>query len=310
MGAAVCADQSGAVDGKAHRQVLDCDIVHNLIIGALQEGGINRAKWPHSLRSQSGGKGHAMLFGYADVKCAVRMCLREFVHAGAAGHGSGNGHNPWVSIGQFRQRFAKDILIGRWTATGAFILLAGNDIEFDHAMIFVRRRLGRGIAMAFFGNHMDQYRSFGIVADIFQNGDQLIQIMPVNWTHIIKTQFFKQGSAHRHAARKFFGTFSGAVNAARQFGGQLAGEFAQAQIFAGGYQPRQIGGQAPHRRRNRHVIVVQDDDQPVARRLRVVHRLIGHASRHRSITDDGNGFARFARNLVRHSKTQSRRNGR
>ena len=41
---AVRADQPGAIDGEAHGQVLDRDVVHDLIVGALQEGRIDRAE--------------------------------------------------------------------------------------------------------------------------------------------------------------------------------------------------------------------------------------------------------------------------
>ena len=44
MGRAVGADQPGAVDREAHRQVLDRDVVHDLVVGALQEGRIDRAE--------------------------------------------------------------------------------------------------------------------------------------------------------------------------------------------------------------------------------------------------------------------------
>jgi hypothetical protein len=43
MGRAVGADQPGAVDREAHRQLLDRDVVHDLVVGALQEGRIDRA---------------------------------------------------------------------------------------------------------------------------------------------------------------------------------------------------------------------------------------------------------------------------
>ena len=38
MGLAVLANEAGAVDRKAHRQLLDCHVVHDLVVGALQEG--------------------------------------------------------------------------------------------------------------------------------------------------------------------------------------------------------------------------------------------------------------------------------
>ena len=43
MGRAVGADQAGAVERKPHRQPLDRHVVHDLVIGALQEGRIDRA---------------------------------------------------------------------------------------------------------------------------------------------------------------------------------------------------------------------------------------------------------------------------
>ena len=41
MSGAVGADQTGAVDGEAHRQLLDGDVVHHLVVGALQEGRVD-----------------------------------------------------------------------------------------------------------------------------------------------------------------------------------------------------------------------------------------------------------------------------
>ena len=37
-GRAVLADEPGAIDGKTHRQPLHGHIMHDLVIGALQEG--------------------------------------------------------------------------------------------------------------------------------------------------------------------------------------------------------------------------------------------------------------------------------
>ena len=50
-------------------------------------------------------------------------------------------------------------------------------------------------------------------------------------------------------------------------------------------QPRQIGAHRPHRRGDRHVVVVQNHNQPRAQRAGVVHRLIGHPRAHRPVAD-------------------------
>ena len=173
-----------------------------------------------------------MLLGNANVKSAVRMRGGEFIDSGAARHRGGNRADSGVGVGQLRQRFAKDILVSGRPAAGALVLLAGNDVELDHAMIFVVGGLGRRIAFALFGNDMDQHRPFGIVADIFEDGDQLVEIMPVNRADIIEAQFLEQGAAHRHAAGIFLGALGRVMHPARQLRGQLAGKLAQAHIFA------------------------------------------------------------------------------
>ena len=192
MRAAIRADQTRAVDGEADGKVLDRDIVYDLVIGALQEGGIDRAERAHTLRGKPCGERHAMLFGDANVESAVGVRGSEFVDAGSAGHRGGNCANPGVGLSQFRQCFAEYILVRGRPAARALVLLAGDDVEFDDAMIFVGSCLSRRIAMALFGHDVDQHRSFGIVADIFENRDQLVEIVPVDWADIIEAQFFKQ----------------------------------------------------------------------------------------------------------------------
>ena len=167
MRAAIRADQPRTVNRKPHRQILDRNIMHNLVIGALQERRIDCTKRAHALRGQSRGEGNAMLFGNANVKGAIRVRGGEFVNAGSAGHRGGDRHNARISVSNFCKRFTKDILIRRRAAARALVLFTSDDIEFHHAMIFVRRRLGWRIAMPLFGDHMDQHRPFGIVAHVF-----------------------------------------------------------------------------------------------------------------------------------------------
>ena len=75
MGRAVGADQSGAIDRKAYRQALDRDIVHHLVIGALQEGRIDRRKRLEAFGGEPAGESYRMLLGDADVEAAVGKFL-------------------------------------------------------------------------------------------------------------------------------------------------------------------------------------------------------------------------------------------
>ena len=71
MGRAVSADEAGAVDREAHRQLLDRHVMHDLIVGALQEGRIDRRERLHALGGEAGGKGHGMLLGDADIEACA-----------------------------------------------------------------------------------------------------------------------------------------------------------------------------------------------------------------------------------------------
>jgi hypothetical protein len=77
MGRAVGADEAGAVDGEAHRQLLDRHVMHDLVVAALQEGRIDRAERLVAFRRQAGREGHRMLLGDADIEGAGREGLAK-----------------------------------------------------------------------------------------------------------------------------------------------------------------------------------------------------------------------------------------
>ena len=70
----VGADQAAAVDGEDHRQVLQGHVVDQLVVGALQEGRIDRDDRLQALAGEAGGEGDGMLLGDADIEVAVGYC--------------------------------------------------------------------------------------------------------------------------------------------------------------------------------------------------------------------------------------------
>ena len=91
MGRPVGADQTGAIHGEADRQFLDRDVVHDLIVGALQEGRIDGRERLEALGREPGGERDAVLLGDADVEGAVGKFLLELIDAGARRHRGGDG---------------------------------------------------------------------------------------------------------------------------------------------------------------------------------------------------------------------------
>ena len=108
MGRAVGADIAGAVDGEAHRQVLHGDVVDHLVVGALQEGRVDRAERLQPLGGEAGREGHGVLLGDADVEDAGREDLGELVEAGARGHRGGHRDDAVVVLGFVDQARGED----------------------------------------------------------------------------------------------------------------------------------------------------------------------------------------------------------
>ena len=91
MGGAVGADDTSTVDGEQYRQVLQCHVVHQLVVGALQEGGVNRHHRLNATAGQAGSKGNGMLLGNADIEIAFGKASLKLHQSAAFTHGGGNG---------------------------------------------------------------------------------------------------------------------------------------------------------------------------------------------------------------------------
>ena len=86
VGRPVRADEPGPVEGEADRQLLDRDVVHDLVVGALEEGRIDRAERLVALGREAGRERHRVLLGDSHVEGARRELLAEQVDARARRH--------------------------------------------------------------------------------------------------------------------------------------------------------------------------------------------------------------------------------
>ena len=286
VGRAVGADQAGAVHGEAHRQPLDRDVVHHLVVGALQEGRVDRAERLVAFGRKPGGEGHRVLLGDADVEGALREDLLEQIDAGAGRHGGGDADDLVVLLGFLDQALAEHLLVGRRVRLGLG-LDAGRDVELDHAVIFVGGVFRRRVALALLRPAMDEDRPGLAVAHVLQDRQQLIEVVAVDRADVVEAELLEQRAAGHHAAGEFLGAQRADFQRLRQLLGELLADLAQRAIGAAGEQARQIARHRADRRRDRHVVVVEDDDQARIHRAGVVHGLVGHAGRQRAVADHG-----------------------
>ena len=113
MGRAVGADEAGAVHREAHRQALDRDVVHDLVVGALQEGRIDRRERLVAFGREARRERHGVLLGDADVEGALGEFLAEQIEPGAGRHRGGDGDDLVVLARFLDQALGEHLGVGR-----------------------------------------------------------------------------------------------------------------------------------------------------------------------------------------------------
>lgn len=84
-------DKTGTVNAEDHILFQQVDVMNDLIVGTLEECGINTHHREHSLAGQTGRKSHSVLFCHANIKKALGVRMVEELQASAIFHGGGNG---------------------------------------------------------------------------------------------------------------------------------------------------------------------------------------------------------------------------
>ena len=135
----------------------------------------------------------------------------------------------------------------------------------------------------------------------------MVEIVPVDRADIVEAQLLEEGAAGPEAAREFLGALGLLVEEFRQALGELLRRLAQGPVGAAGDEPGEIGRHRPGRRRDRHVVVVEDDDEARMPGAGIVHRLVGHARRHRSVADDADDGVVLLLEVARHGHAETGR---
>jgi hypothetical protein len=129
--------------------------------------------------------------------------------------------------------------------------------------------------------------------DVFQRGDQRVQIMPVDRANVVKAKFLKQGGGHHHA----FGMLFKALGQLEQWRRAFEHGFAYVAcrgIKLAAHQLGQIAVQRAYGRADAHVVVVQHyQEGHIVLYPSVIQRLKSHTSGHGAVANDGHAVARL-----------------
>ena len=265
MGRAVGANDAGPIQHKGDRQVLDADVVNQLVVGALQEGAVNSHHGLEPFAGHASRHGDGVLLGDTHIEILRRKSLLQQIQAGAGGHGGGDAHHGGVLFAELHQRLAKHLAVaGRLRLAGG-IGLASGQIKGALGVIAHLIGLGVGVALALGGGHMHQHRPLGAVG-LFKGAHHAGDVVAIDGADVGEAQLLKHRThlGHRQTLHALFERLELVGQLAVQEGQVLNRLLGIAlQKLQGWAQPHavEVGGKGPHRRADRHVVVVQHHHQ-------------------------------------------------
>jgi hypothetical protein len=170
-------------------------------------------------------------------------------------------------------------------------------IELARAVVGDRIVLGELVALPLAGDHVKELRALQLL-DVLQRRDQRIEVVAVDRTDVVEAELLEQRRGRHHALHVLLGA-PRELPHPRHALEQVLARAAGGRIDAAREQAREIVGERAHRRRDRHLVVVEDHEEIDIHRAGVVHGLVGHARRHRAVADHGDAAALLVLQLGR-----------
>ena len=287
----ILTNQPRAVDTEGYGESLNGYIVDYLIITSLQERGIYGDKRFQTLLCEPSGKCHGMPFRDTHIEHSMWHLFLQHRNRCTRRHGGCDAHNSAVGTSYLQQRVAKYILEFR----RSFGLILGSPpacdrVETARSVPYSRIFLGRSIAFALYGLHMQQFGAFHVL-DVVEHPDKGIYIMAVNRSEIAYIKTFEyilliQQQRFQRIVETEHGTLA-AVSHQTEFPQQLVEHISQPVVARAGVDLRQIAVEGTHIGVNRHVVVVEDYQQIVGGVCSVVDTFERKTTRHGSVADNG-----------------------
>ena len=175
MGFAVVRHDPGPVHGQDDVVVHDGRIVEDLVIAALQKGGVDGENRQHPAGGQPGGKGDGVLLRDPHIEKTDREPLSEFRQAGAALHGGGDGTDAQILLRQAAQA----VRHRRGEGFGGGRRLPGFDIEPRDPVIGIGILCGEAVPLSLDRLDMQKNRTAEVLRGL-ERSRQVMEIVPVH----------------------------------------------------------------------------------------------------------------------------------
>ena len=298
MGRSVAADDAGAVDREHHREVLQHHVVNDLVVGALEKRRVDPDDGLQPLAGKARGEGHAVLLGDRDVEVAIGIELLEPFHPRALAHRGGDRDEPLVPLRHVAEPVAEDLGIRRRRRRCRIGHDPDRRIERgSDAVILHRIGLRGGVALALAGDDVQQLRAAKPL-EVRQVGEEGAQIVPVDGSDVVEAELLEERAGDDQALDVLLGPARHLVNR-RHPAEDFPAALLDRRVEAAREELREPVRERPDIRRDRHLVVVEHDEQIGADPPGVIQRLERHAAGETSVADDRDDLAVAAGELRR-----------
>ena len=156
----------------------------------------------------------------------------------------------------------------------------------------VQHRVGLGelVALPLLRDDVQELRTAEFL-QVLQRGDQRLEVVAVDRPDVVEAELLEHRGRDHHALRVLLELLR-ELEQRRRDAEHLAADVLRGRVELAAHQPRQVLVERADRRRDRHVVVVEDHEQVgVGHHAGVVQRLVGHAGRHRAVADHRDALA-------------------
>ena len=259
-----------------------------LIVGPLQEGGVDAHERPGALACEACCEGHRVLLADSHIEETIRPGLLKIDGSRAVGHGRRDGHDAAVFLPEFHGSLPEHAgKARRRTLLGQEHARFG--IKMTNAVIMGRILLCRREAMALLGVHVQKDGAVFHGSRHFKVMAQGRNIVPVHRTDIGETESLEKHSRGKEGLE----TVLAALGQRRQIAadardGAQEGQHVLARLPEP--TPRQVAreeaGNGTHVGGDGHFVVVEHHDEALAEMPGEIQALKGLAAGQRAIADD------------------------
>mmetsp|Transcript_1023 Transcript_1023/g.1121 ORF Transcript_1023/g.1121 Transcript_1023/m.1121 type:complete len:319 (+) Transcript_1023:244-1200(+) len=270
--------------------------MNNLVISTLHKSGVNCYKRSQSLRCHTSSHSHCMLLRNANIKRALRKSASKNVHSSTTWHSSSNTNDRPIFSGCINERIGKNRR-KTWRRHNFFLLHTCRYIKFSDPMHFITCRFCGWVSESFVCLYVKQYWFVAFtVTEFLHNGNHIIQVMSIDWAHIVKSKLLKERTTTNDTTGILIKTFVNVLHIIWKQAVEALGKVTKILEWLGYKQVGSVGRKLGcwHRSsgtwrtswKTDLTVIIENHNHAVFKVSSTIHRFVRHSPSNSPVSDD------------------------